>query len=472
MRSLVMVTSLMAAGWMGYSDEAASPPATPVETFVMDARREPVPAFQYRLLPPLTDLRPGNAAPLYLRPRHEKHDEWNKHLIEECQRLLTVPRGELKADEVDKLLESYAYVLSQLEVGARRETCDWEYPYGEDGQDPLEFRLPDITQMRLYGRLLAVKIRGDVQAGRFDDAVHTLQTGLAFARHVANAPFLVNRLTGVAIAELLLDEVQEFITQPGAPNLYWALASLPRPLIDVRGSLDFERELLLYKFPELRDLERPRSEEEWSRLESQMRSTAEQMRQELESFEWSTLWDSAEKPSVDEARAFLIDQAGFSPERVKGMSEGEVTVRYTVLVYYYFYDGVAKAAYLPHLANEPAALGQQLAKGRVKEMIPLAQFFVPGIEQAVKAQLKLDRRLDALQAVGALGLYAAGHEGKLPAALAELEPAAPKNPVGGGEFEYRLNSDGIAELKASPMAKMNYRAGLDWRIQVRPAASK
>ena len=28
------------------------------------------------------------------------------------------------------------------------------------------------------------------------------------------------------------DELVEIIDQPGSPNLYWALASLPRPLVE------------------------------------------------------------------------------------------------------------------------------------------------------------------------------------------------------------------------------------------------
>ena len=55
--------------------------------------------------------------------------------------------------------------------------------------------------------------------------------------------------------------------RPGAPNLYWALSSLPRPLIDFRLALETESHLLLFSYPELRELDQPgRGPEHWQRF--------------------------------------------------------------------------------------------------------------------------------------------------------------------------------------------------------------
>lgn len=439
----------------------------------IDATPEPVPALKYRLLPPQTDLRPGNAATIYLRPRHEKNDEWNTRLVEECERLLDLPREQVKQDEVDELLQRYRYVLSQLEVAARRKDCDWEYLYGEDGQAPEAFLLPDLVQMRIYARLLAAQVRGDVVAGRFDEAVHSVQTGLAFARHVSNAPFLVNRLVGAATAILMLDELQGLITQPGAPNLYWALAALPRPLIDVRASLDYERDFLLYKFPELRTLDQPRTPEQWTQLETHMHDSAVQMFKELEGLQWSSLWDASEPASVDDARAFLTEHSDQSAEQVASMSDSEVKVRYSLLAYRYFYDLSAKNAFRPVLTNDPDAgeTTRRLAVEQVKEVIPLARFLVPAIESAMPAQWKLDRQVAALQTVEALSLFASAHDGELPAQLDELDPPAPSNPLEGLPFVYSRKSADSAGLKAPGVRGLG-RSRLDWQINVRPFASK
>jgi hypothetical protein len=83
---------------------------------------------------------------------------------------------------------------------------------------------------------------------------------------------LVNRLIGVAIANLMLAPVEDLVAQPGAPNLYWALTALPRPLIDLRDSLEIEQKLVENVIPELTEAElaRPRSGAEWSALLSRM----------------------------------------------------------------------------------------------------------------------------------------------------------------------------------------------------------
>ena len=63
------------------------------------------------------------------------------------------------------------------------------------------------------------------------------------------------------------NQVQQFIQQPDAPNLYWALSTLPRPLVDMRPGAEAESNILYLQFPELRDLDKKKlSPEEWREL--------------------------------------------------------------------------------------------------------------------------------------------------------------------------------------------------------------
>ena len=68
---------------------------------------------------------------------------------------------------------------------------------------------------------------------------------------VNNSPFLVSALVGVAITGMADQSVIEYIAQPGAPNLYWALAEMPNPPITVRGALRQEMQLAKRMFPVL-----------------------------------------------------------------------------------------------------------------------------------------------------------------------------------------------------------------------------
>ncbi len=68
-------------------------------------------------------------------------------------------------------------------------------------------------------------------------------------RHVADAPTLICALIGLAITGLMDKRLEEFIQQPDAPNLYWPLADLPRPFIDLRKPMQGERCRSTARFP-------------------------------------------------------------------------------------------------------------------------------------------------------------------------------------------------------------------------------
>ena len=55
---------------------------------------------------------------------------------------------------------------------------------------------------------------------------------------------------------MLAEQVLVLAQQKDAPNLYWALTRLPRPLVDLRKGIDAESNALIFSFPELRDLDK------------------------------------------------------------------------------------------------------------------------------------------------------------------------------------------------------------------------
>ena len=62
-------------------------------------------------------------------------------------------------------------------------------------------------------------------------------------------------LVGVACATQFADCLPELSERPDAPNLYWALAGLPRPFVDVDEAVRWERSVTFLEFPALRDVE-------------------------------------------------------------------------------------------------------------------------------------------------------------------------------------------------------------------------
>ena len=93
--------------------------------------------------------------------------------------------------------------------------------------------------MRLALALLAaLALPASVQArtlaarGDVDGAIAKLKTLLAMAHALDSNPIVVQSLVGAGIAEIGLETVEDVQRCPGCPNLYWALADLPRPMFD------------------------------------------------------------------------------------------------------------------------------------------------------------------------------------------------------------------------------------------------
>src|SRR5262249_22050723 len=99
------------------------------------------------------------------------------------------------------------------------------------------------------------RARYQIAEGQWEAAVQTLQTGFTLARHLGEGPTFIHGLVGAAVGQLLCAQVEEFVQQPGAPNLYWALTLLPRPLINPENALAEEATMLERTFPWLQRLE-------------------------------------------------------------------------------------------------------------------------------------------------------------------------------------------------------------------------
>ena len=192
----------------------------------------PVPALKYKLLPDRRDLIPGNAAIFYHRAiEYLMEAEWlasgsrrqgprrrSKQLAGRGNGggWLTQPLATLPREAVRKHLERYTNSLQEVELGARREFCDWEFQRRDEGFNLL---LLDMQETRALCRLLVLKTRLEIAEGRIDSAIHWLQTGLALGRHVGqHASTLIQSLISAAITSQMAVPLEDLIQAPGAPT--------------------------------------------------------------------------------------------------------------------------------------------------------------------------------------------------------------------------------------------------------------
>jgi hypothetical protein len=250
-RLLACLPVLLAVAGAGTAQAPSEPEPT---RLTLRPAAAPAPALKYVLLPEVQDQTPGNAALDYYRAFSP---EWWGHIRrpdvwEKVAAAPQAPLAELRRGDLNWLRDST--MLREVDRAARRAHVDWEMTerLRRDGYGVL---MPDVQALRQVGTLLAVRARLEMAAGDFDRAVYTLQTGLALARHVGDAPSLIQALVGLAVADAMLTQLEELLQQPGAPNLYWALTDLPRPFADLRRGLQGEKLSLLGTLPLLRDLE-------------------------------------------------------------------------------------------------------------------------------------------------------------------------------------------------------------------------
>jgi len=404
---------------------------------------EPTPALKYALLPALLDQQPGNAAPMYktLIDQWEKDPDHSK-LSRQVADWRGVPVDQLPLDEVRQVLA--AYPLEQLHSAARLEQCDWRLPIRTEG---IQLQLPPLSALRGFARALALDARLQLAAGDYDKCLDSLQTGFALARHTGATPTLINALVEIAIGDLLLDVVAEWMGTEGSPNLYWALAFLPRPFADLSRPLEWERSLVYIHVPSLREAAD-------TALTPDKREKVEQkLTEELaEMMRLATGEDGAAAPLLTTAIAlkyytpakpYLIAK-GYTPEQTEAMGVVQATALYLIGDYAYWSGRQQKWFALPYwqahrgIQRTQAAFEEDRRTGKVG---PLPLMLLPSLGKAYFIAVRLDRKVAALRCIEAVRMHAATANGQWPAALEGLPAPAPINPVTGLPFGFDVDGN-------------------------------
>jgi hypothetical protein len=446
-RRLIPLAVLLAVA----APAAAQPPPEPepVKLTVRPAAA-PSPALKYELLPELKDQSPGNAALVYYRAFSP---EWWGHIRqpdvqEKVTNALHAPLADLPRQ--NRGLVDLGWVLDhrmlrEVDRGARREYVDWELtePLRKEG---IFMVLPEMQGFRQIGALLALRARLEMAAGHYDKALDTLQTGFALARHIGDGSTLIQDLVGVAIANLMLDQLEDLLQQPGAPNLYWALTALPRPFADLRKALQGEKLWLYGTIPLVRDLDTtPLTPQQQQTLLPAMVGGVDALFGQGQKPAWTDRLAAVGLVlrAYPEAKRALVAE-GRRSEDVDALPALQVVLIHSLHQYRRLQDDLYKWYGLPYWEARPQLeqADREIRQARNRlEAIPFIDL-LPALDKVTRAAARLDRRIAALRCVEAVRLYAAGHDGKLPAALgAVTDVPIPIDPMTGKAFEYRATGE-------------------------------
>ncbi|HEV8059744.1 MAG TPA: hypothetical protein VGP68_07715, partial [Gemmataceae bacterium] len=421
---------------------------------------EPSPALKYQLLPDVPDQSPGNAALLYYRAFSPEWYSWRKQpkVYEKIEAAMTAPLADLARTDLGWVTNSGQ--LRELDLGARREYCDWDLTT-RMRTEGIRLLLPDMQAFRELSKLLALRTRFYIADRQYDKAVTSLQTGMALARHIGEAPLLIGLLVAVSGAEGQLAEIETLIQAPGAPNLYWALTDLPRPFFDLRKPFGGEKLFLLAEMPLLKDIET-------------VRFGPEQVKALAAQFEGSLRWDDNRSPRTQQGPLGLVALAirtyprakkalaaeGWKAEDLEAMPTLQVVCIHSMREYLKVRDDVFKWVGLPAWQARPElqrVQNEMVARRSNLGPEPFIDLIAPGL-QVCNATLRVERHVAALRTIEAIRLHAAANDGRLPATLADIHLVpVPDDPTTGKSFVYTVQGDQFTLTGPVPAGGESYQ---------------
>jgi hypothetical protein len=480
-------------GWIKSKDDQLNVSVHTME-MTLHPQPEPRPALKYRLLPDEFEMRDGNAAVYYLKalgfierdPQRERLREFRKTAQERAASegrpfaevpphvWLTMRPDELPLYQMREYLSLTEFQPRLLAEAAKRRHFDMHRNLREV-ENPIGYLLPEIQAMRQLYWTQSIHCKVAIAESRIDDALSILGQQYALARHLGLDETIVSNLLGLACAAIAWDDALHLVQHPEAPNLYWAFASLPRPLIDMRYSAPFERQLLYLQLKVLREVdETPRPPGYWQdfldRLIPQLGLMAEDFGKPWANKDpgtFRTILVGFVAAAYPGAKRYLIEELGIAREQVEAYPTAQVVFLAMVRFYDEMRDDYFKWTYLPfHQARLMSDKLESDTGNRAKRIgwsaLP-AHLLLPAISSLRDTMARLEQQLALLQAVEAIRMYGAAHEGKLPPSLDELPVPVPPEPFTGQPLDYQYHGD-HAILNGYPLMDPRYRLILRFAV--------
>jgi hypothetical protein len=383
----------------------------------------PKPALKYLLLPDLKEITPGNPIPAYLQ----------------C-----VVDHESSGASPDRVNEA---VLRRVDQAARLEKPDWQLLLKAKSEG-ISLLLPDVQKMRVLALGLQERFRTELAKGRFDDAIVTAKTMFALARHMSENPTLISDLVGIAIANMGIVPLEEMLERPGCPNLYWALTNLPNPLVSLEKGLESDRLMLDAELKGLTAAAVMTPGEVRTVLQHFDKLGAELGLTDKTKARRFVERQAKDEVGVSEARKRLIEY-GVEESLVQKFPNEQVILLDGKRDFETERDEAIKLMSLP--AWEFAEMYKKLPPEKPKDdsIYGFLRMFQSAYNKIRFSQARLEQRIAMLRQIEAVRLYAADHQGRPPAKLADCAVPQPNDPFTGKPFRYSVEN-GVLHLRGTP----------------------
>ncbi len=484
------------AGWVLEQDEAGR---VTVHTMAMTLhpRSEPRPAMKHRLLPSELDLLDGNAATFYLSAMgfleqsaaQERVRQFRVDALKQGQQegkgseevppysWLSMTPEQLPLDEVRDYLQLLSFQKRFLTEAARRRHFDLDRNVQEIDY-PVGFLLPEIQELRELARNQSLRCKLAIAEERIEEAMKILGQQYTLARHLSQDVFLVPGMVGNAIVGIAWNDALQLAQHPDAPNLYWAYASLPRPLLDTRHAFAVEHDLFYLQFKPLREVdEQLHPASYWRDFVDRLILTIRGLENESglpplpddpdEARGVMTALIAAAYPA---AKQYLLEEWGLPADQVESYPTTQVVFLALVRAGDEIRDAHYKWVYLPSWQEQAyrriQSSRQPVDTERLGWIAELPLGLTGNVGVLTDALSRSEQQLALLQTIEAIRMYAAENHGTLPESLDDLPVPAPIDPVSGKPFEYQSEEE-QAVLSGHPMRRQQFRLVL----RVVPSAS-
>lgn len=413
----------------------------------------PDPVLRYRLLPGYGERRPGNAAVFYGKVTAEQSAYHRREFWDEYEKLSELdPTEQMKSPLLDQFASTPGYFM--LRAAALCDSCDWQHPLRD--QNAIMVLLPEVQQTRNFSRLLALQTLRQIRDRDLEGAIESLQTGFALGVNVSDTPILVSKLVGIAICRMMSQPLEVLVQQPETPSLYWAIATLPHPLIGMFDAYEAESDLMLKNMPGFDQLDSESNDVAfWSQQYGKAVECIQQISQPGPGQGPAEL--ALAIPLYQKAKR-ILQASGVSASELDAMPVGKVILMAERKEYLRLSQLQAAQASLPWYSRIEL---QQAANDGSSTM--LTHSLVSATIRIHQAWLQPERWLRALQTVEALRHYAATHQGALPDSLEQLvETPAPDDPATGRPFEY--SREGNVAIVEGPDIQQGVPFGYEVRM--------
>jgi len=190
---------------------------------------------KYQLMVKAEDQIDADAVPLYEKAVKSIPKDFDE---EQIRGWVKLPIEQLPQEQAEEVLQKCLEPLKLVARATRCRECNWpELKPGRQADDLVEYRkLAYIIE--LWARL-------EISRGGYEAATIAIRTGFGMARHVGQGPTIIQGLVGSAIGGVMCRELEQYVQGQDSPNLYRAMADMPRPLVDIEKAIKNEMKVSL-----------------------------------------------------------------------------------------------------------------------------------------------------------------------------------------------------------------------------------